>query len=425
MEDQSKTEELGDIISKIPDNVYLLLITIVSCLMITLFTFAWLIKFPETVTSRIQITSLNPPVDLISNQTGKITIFLDLPKQKINKGDVIAIFQDIGELNIVDSLLAIITNLDSNKDYSLLLDEFSNFSHLSIGTIKGSLLNTIEALNFLNDFEEYDQYIEEIKNLNGRLFHLNQIQIKQSSSLKIKEQQLAIIKGEYEIDIQLFENKAILDNQLKNSQLRLLSVQQEFLMAQSSIIQTDLEIDNINKSLIQLSLNRKKELATAFLSVKSSIEILKIEIENWYKNNVIITPFTGVIENLNFWKQGQFIKAGTPLFTIIPEKNSLICHMLIPVLGSGRVAENQQVNIMLENYPYEDFGMLKGKITLVSDIIVEGNYLAEVELADSLTTTFNQSLNFDYGMIGTADIITKDRRYIERIFSKIKYIFDR
>ena len=48
-------------------------------------------------------------------------------------------------------------------------------------------------------------------------------------------------------------------------------------------------------------------------------------------------------------------------------------------------------------------------------------YLINVELPNGLTTNYEETLDFKYELGGTADIIVKDRRLIERLFDNLRY----
>ena len=114
------------------------------------------------------------------------------------------------------------------------------------------------------------------------------------------------------------------------------------------------------------------------------------------------------------------------VFTIIPEENSsFVGKIKAPSQNSGKIKHGQTVNIRLANYPSDEFGMLKGTIGHISLIPDDqGNYLIDVRLPKVLTTTYHQEIDFKQEMRGTAEIITKDLRLLERLFNKIKNIWD-
>lgn len=94
------------------------------------------------------------------------------------------------------------------------------------------------------------------------------------------------------------------------------------------------------------------------------------------------------------------------------------------------MAKGQEVIIKLDNFPYNEYGSLKG---IVSEISLMTNtqqtnqgdleqYLIHVELPDGLKTNYSQLLPFKYELKGVAEIITRDRRLIERVFDNFRYM---
>ena len=58
----------------------------------------------------------------------------------------------------------------------------------------------------------------------------------------------------------------------------------------------------------------------------------------------------------------------------------------------------QQVNIKLENYPYAEFGLLKGQVSSLSPMAKDNQYIINVTFPDGLTTTYQRQLNLSEQM---------------------------
>lgn len=89
--------------------------------------------------------------------------------------------------------------------------------------------------------------------------------------------------------------------------------------------------------------------------------------------------------------------------------------------NSGKVATGQKVLIKLDNYRYQEYGIIEGKvqnISLTPD--KDGNYYVDIIIPKDLKTTYNKQLPFDKELKGNADIVTQDLRLIERFFYQIR-----
>ncbi len=69
-----------------------------------------------------------------------------------------------------------------------------------------------------------------------------------------------------------------------------------------------------------------------------------------------------------------------------------------------------------------EFGVIKGKISTLSLVPAGEAYIAEIDLINGLTSTYNISLHFINEMTGKADIITDNSRLIFRLIKPLNRI---
>ncbi|HRW63994.1 MAG TPA: hemolysin D, partial [Bacteroidales bacterium] len=93
--------------------------------------------------------------------------------------------------------------------------------------------------------------------------------------------------------------------------------------------------------------------------------------------------------------------------------------------GAGKVKSGQMANIQFANYPYMEFGMVKGVVKNISLAPENDYYTAEIELPEGLKTFYGIDLQFKQQMQGSVEIITEDIRLMERIIRPLRYILKR
>lgn len=108
------------------------------------------------------------------------------------------------------------------------------------------------------------------------------------------------------------------------------------------------------------------------------------------------------------------------LHTVSEKQSQIIGRITLPVKGAGKVAIGQKVNIRFDNFPYMEFGYLKGKVKNISLMPSNENYIVEVELPQDMKTNYDIPLNFSQEMKGSAEIITEDLRLIQRFLNPLK-----
>lgn len=117
------------------------------------------------------------------------------------------------------------------------------------------------------------------------------------------------------------------------------------------------------------------------------------------------------------------------LFSVIPDKGGLIGEVMVPAYGIGKVKIGQNVNIKLNNYPYDEYGSLNGRIESISQMTrtiqtQNGNidgHLVFISFPNGSITNFGQTLELNFETKGTAEIITAPKKLIYRLFDNLKY----
>jgi HlyD family secretion protein len=113
------------------------------------------------------------------------------------------------------------------------------------------------------------------------------------------------------------------------------------------------------------------------------------------------------------------------MLTIVPTNNSgkMIGKAILPLERSGKVKPTMRANIRLDGYPYQEFGSIEAVVKNISAVPQENSYQIELEIPATLITTYQKEISFRQEMQGTANIITEDRRILERVFDKILSAF--
>ncbi len=113
--------------------------------------------------------------------------------------------------------------------------------------------------------------------------------------------------------------------------------------------------------------------------------------------------------------------------TVLPEnQGQYISSLKVPSQNTGKIRQNQKVLIKLDNYPFQEYGMLEGRVQSMSTIAdKEGNYFIEVAMPNGLQTSYGRSIKFDKELTGSADIITDEMRLIERVFYQFRKLVQR
>lgn len=192
-------------------------------------------------------------------------------------------------------------------------------------------------------------------------------------------------------------------------------------MKQSEVSRNMFEIERI---VLEETENREKAYSEMITQKNALINAINL----WKERYLQYSPIDGELEYLGFWRNNYSVQTGQELFTIIPDKNNIVGEVMIPSHGAGKVEEGQIVNVKINNYPYDEYGLLKGTVKIISRITnkfetpngATDAYLVIITFPNGTTTNFGKFLPLNFESKGTAEIITKRRRLIERLFDNLR-----
>lgn len=418
-----RSEEVQDILTKIPSWILRWGSVVILSLILILFAVSYWVKYPDTITTEITITTLNPPEKLIARTSGKIDKILVKDKSEVKTNTPLAIIENSADYTAVFQLKSVLDTISISKS----VFPFGIFYNTNLGDLEApfALFQKEYIASDLNkqlkpfQVESSAQSFES-RQLNERLnLLINQKEINQAE-LKLQKKDI----DRYE---QLFKKGIISAQEIEKQRLQYLQAEKAYQSLLSSISQLKSSLNDLNRNSKVTKINENKENVNLERSVLQSFYQLKKALKDWELQYAFVSSINGKVSYLQVWSENQFIQSGETLFSIVPtDSNSFIGKLKAPAQNSGKIKVGQKVNIRLANYPDREFGIIEGKvknISLTPD--KEGNLLIDIELPKGLETSYKKEIEFQQEMIGTADIITEDLRLIERLLYQFRDIFKR
>jgi HlyD family secretion protein len=191
--------------------------------------------------------------------------------------------------------------------------------------------------------------------------------------------------------------------------------------SRTKLAETQSGIIKLEQEVVDAEMDFADQKKKAQNTLIEAMNVLKSRLASWEQTFVIKSPTSGKVSFANFWTKNQQVKKDEIVFSVIPEKQTqIIGRINLPVKGAGKVAIGQKVNIRFENFPYMEYGYIRGVVSNISLMPNNENYVVEVDLPQDLKTNYDIQLKFTQEMKGSAEIITSDLRLIERFFNPVK-----
>ncbi|GHU83431.1 hemolysin [Bacteroidia bacterium] len=417
-----RSEEFQEILGSVPHWILRWGITVLAIIVVILITGSAIIKYPDIIPSQMVLTGSVPPAAVAARASGKLNELYVIDNQEVKAGDYLAAIDNPANTADILTLKTWINNLNiENESLSLPQKEL----HLgNLQSIYASLYVT------LFDYLEYKRllyYPQKIEITKDRITQYEKQYQNLLNQQKIIREQSELTQKQYQRDSVLHQSGVISNEELEKSKSGYLQSRLTDENMLSSIRNMQIQIAQLKESLLDTNHQDTEKLNGLRSQLRSQISQLKTEIQAWELNYVLIAPIEGKITFTNYWTTNQNINAGEEVFTVIPTQSyALIGKASLPIARSGKVKIGQKVNIRLENFPDNEYGILRGRVQNISLVPTQTNqtinYTVEISLPDGLLTTYKKELPYLPNMQGQADIITEDISLLERFFLPIKKI---
>lgn len=284
-------------------------------------------------------------------------------------------------------------------------------------------------INFEKSYIDYSLYhkLRPFDNrLNGERNSLEEVRIRLKSQMSQKE----VLEQEFVLKEKEFA--------------RFRTLYQKGVISQQEYESKEIDFLQMQKNSINISISQMREaISMADHSLKSTY-IDKSEIETWYRSNlvytfhalertvrdweykyVLLTSAGGIVSFQGYWGTNQQVDVGDVVFSVLPAKEQeLIGKLTFSSQNAGKVLVGQKVLVRVDNYPYQQYGMLTGNVANVSiSPDAEGNYIVYIFLPSGLETSYNIRLDFNQELLGITEIIMEDLSVAERSFYKFRELF--
>jgi multidrug resistance efflux pump len=421
-----RSEEVKEILGHVPHWIIrwgmLVFLTAISLILIG----SWVFKYPDIISTQILITTGNPPAHAISRADGRIMKLFVSDNESVTSGKVLAIIENP---SIYDDILKLQLSLDFVKDLlSIDTIEISKMlpQGLSLGDIQSSYASFIKQCDDLNNFKTLGYHDQKIKSVDVEIKNY----INYSSRLKkqsaILTQEVNLTENQYKRDSMLFRQGVISEVDLEKS--RAILLQKRYALEQSmiTIASNEIQIGKLEQLVMDIALQKFQEQNKISLQMKEALDNLLAEIALWEQRYLLKSSVDGVVSFTRIWSENQNVRAGEKVMSVIPQNQGAIIGKLnLPVKGSGKVKPGQQVNIKFDGYPYMEFGMVKGTVHSISLVAHDNLYNVQVNLNEGLRTNYEIDLEFNQEMYGVAEIITDDKRLLERVVYPVKALINK
>ena len=413
-----KSEVLNEVLSAPPSWLVRSGNTIFFLFIVLLIGLSCLISYPDELTGEVSINSNNPPVEFQNQMFGKLVDLQVKDHQWVQKGKVLAQFNN--EINpnhivLVRTFLSSLKHIDSIKSVKI-QPEIEAVNLVALQSNWTSLLTTIKERNALQKSEINDKKMKSLQNEISQRIKLQSIA---NQKLKLIEKDIKLQQIQISSANRLLSKNAISKEEYLKEEKAENQLQQQFQNQKEASIQNEIQVNSLQKNLSELAYESDQQLQKLNASIKTNASTIQNLINDWEKNAAWVAPFDGKILFNKQLNKSSFYKAGEASLVIVPKGNYFTGLMKVASAGAGKIEKGQKVFIEIKDFQKHDYGMLEGNVKSITSISKDEFYEVEIQLPKKLITTYKKELPLKAQLKGSAKIITKNKKLIERFFEKV------
>ncbi len=416
-----RSEEIQDILGQVPHWIVRWGTVVILLTVLVLIAGSWLFHYPDIKRANITVTTENPPATLVARTDGQIESLFVRDSQYVSSHTHLAVIENPASYSDVISLRFDIEEIRTTIT-SLSEDEFIALNNnYRLGEIQPAYSE------FLNRYQDYYQFLD--LDYHARTIRSKQEELRRyrlyagrlESQSRILRQDFELASRQFKRDSSIFAQGLSAEADLERSLQAKLQKQLSYEESNARLSETEIQISQLNQEILDLQLRAREEKEKKQADVRESFEKLISQIDIWEQKYLLQAPIDGIVSFTRYWSENQNVRAGDKVLTIVPaDQGDIIGKINLPVEGSGKVKIGQQVNIQFANFPHMEYGMVRGIIRSISLVPDDQEYAVEVELPQGLVTYYGIEIPFNQEMLGRGEIITDDRRLIERIMSPLR-----
>lgn len=380
-------------------------------------------KYPQTLSATLTLTSNNPPAFVVAKASGEVGQIFVTDGQQVSRGTTLSVLRNAASYQDVMQLQSLLDTIKAAMHVHKVCPVEKR--SLQLGDMQSTYSDLQVKLDSYNLFLRNNYYSLQ---LDAKLKELAANGRRTASSRR----QLGKVRSQHALQQNTYQrNKVLYDKGLISLQ-ELEDAKNQLLASELSVETTSMSMDDYGAERLQLESDiaeirqqYAEKMGSLTSELAATIGQLAAEMATWRLTYVLTAPTEGKVGFTRFWANSQNVETGDSVFSVIPRaKSSLQGRLSLPATGAGRVRRGQHVHVFFDNFPRNEFGIVKGRVEKIAPLPDKnGNYTVEVSFPQGLLTTYKKILPEASLMSGTASIVTEDTNLLEQLFLPVKNLF--
>jgi multidrug efflux pump subunit AcrA (membrane-fusion protein) len=411
---QEHSEEVEEIIGAVPNWIIRWGISLLFSILLLILFFSAFIKSPDLVHAKLRVDSYHRPQGVIARRDGKLANLFVTEGQLVKKGEILGFLESTTAHR---QLLEMSAQVDSlHKQVKVKNYDFLTQVKLNKEEHCGELQPYLQFLTYL----PRGVYAKKETVVRHEIEYLKLLELQLEAELKINQEGLQLAEQEFEMQKRLAALNVLSNQEFRQKESLFLNSKIPLYSTRSALINNKISQNLKKEELVEMDY----EIAEQYSLFLSSIQRFKSELDSWKKEYVLVAEQDGKVVFHQVIRENQWMRKNTPVLYILNELDqaSTFGELILSQHSYGKIKKGQDVLVQLNAYPAQEFGLLKGEIRSVSEVVSgDTAFIAIVTLPRQ--TTYGKTVKLHIGLEAQSELVTDKYSLLERIFSSTRDVW--
>lgn len=417
------SEEVDDLLAHQPHWIQRWGILGAGSSLLALMVLCYFFKYPQTLSATMTLTGSNPPVFVVAKASGEVGQIFVKDGQLVSRGATLAVLRSAASYQDVMQLQAFLDTIKATLHCQTTCPTGNR--SLQLGDMQSSYSDLLVKLDSYNLFLRNNYYALQLDAKHKEM-------AANGRRTATSRRQLGKVRTQHSLQLNAYQrNKVLYDKglislqELEDARNQLLESELSVETASTSMDDNGAERLQLESDMAEIRQQYAEKMGSLTSELAAMIGQLAAEAASWRLAYVLVSPTEGKVAFTRFWANSQNVAVGDSVFSVIPRATSTLQGRLsLPSTGAGRVRRGQRVHVFFDNFPKNEYGIVKGRVEKIAPLPDKnGNYTVEVSFPQGLRTTYKKMLPQASLMSGTASIVTEDTSLLEQLFLPLKNLF--
>ena len=388
-------------------------------LVLTMIPFlAWLLEYKDTIQAPLTITTETQPVDVYARATGELLLFV-ADQEPVEPNQVLGLVKSPADYDQVQRLQVLLEQPATSPLVTATDLYEADLSNL--GELEPAYVEVVKRIKGYRAFRRTDRHRSLIKSRRNQIAAFE----KRKNILREKrgliESESTSASDFAAASDELFQRQGLTKRELREFQKDEVESKVASLDNATSINDIDIQIERLRQQNISEKSNYEARLLQQVNAVKDALQLLNGAMDTWEETYLLRSKVAGRIIFKDYLNDFRFVEAGEKVFSLLPDTDqSYLALLKMPAQGAGKVATGDTVYVKLHNYPFMEFGVLKGQVTEISPLPFADQYNVQGTFPNGFVSSYGQTFPTAPLMAGTGEIMVERRSLLERVLNQVK-----